>query len=111
MSVRVADLIPPLVFGLVVLALWEAVVRLFGVPAIILPPPSAIVARLVSSVPTLSADFLQTIKGVLVGYAIGCAAGLIVAILVDRSSSCSAACCRSAISSRRCRLSASRRSW
>jgi NitT/TauT family transport system permease protein len=85
MSVRITDLIPPLVFGLVVLALWEAVVRLFGVPSIILPPPSAIVARLVSSVPTLSADFLQTIKGVLVGYAVGCASGLIVAILVDRS--------------------------
>ena len=82
---RLADLLPPLFFGLGVLILWEAVVRLLNVPAIILPPPSAIAARLVSSLPTLSADFVQTIKGVLAGYAIGCAAGLIVAILIDRS--------------------------
>ena len=35
--------------------------------------------------PDASADFWQTIKGVLAGYAIGSAAGLLVAILVDRS--------------------------
>ncbi len=51
----------------------------------ILPAPSAIAARLVSSVPTLSADFVQTIRGVLAGYLIGNAAGLVVAILIDRS--------------------------
>ena len=67
------------------LLLWEAVVRLFQVPPVILPPPSAIAARLVTSVPTLSADFVQTIRGVLAGYLIGNAAGLIVAILIDRS--------------------------
>jgi len=66
-------------------ALWEAIVRLLGVPTIILPPPSAIVLRLVTSVPTLTADFIQTIQGVLAGFAIGSAAGLLVAILIDRS--------------------------
>jgi NitT/TauT family transport system permease protein len=79
------DLAPPLLFGFAVLALWEAVTRLFGVPAIILPAPSAIALRLVTSVPTLAADFLQTIRGVLAGYAIGGAAGLLLAILIDRS--------------------------
>ena len=59
--------------------------RLFQVPQVILPPPSAIAMRLVTSVPTLSADFLQTIRGVLAGYFVGNAAGLIVAILIDRS--------------------------
>ena len=75
MSRRLAGLIPPLLFGIAVLALWEAGVRLLDVPAIILPPPSAIATRLVNSVPTLAADFLQTIQGVLAGYAIGCAPG------------------------------------
>ena len=37
------------------------------------------------SLPTLAADFAQTIQGVMAGYAIGCGAGLLVAILVDRS--------------------------
>jgi NitT/TauT family transport system permease protein len=82
---RLADLLPPLVFGFAVLALWEAGVRLLHVPTIILPPPSAIATRFVSSIPTLSADFWQTIKGVLAGYAIGSASGLLVAIVIDRS--------------------------
>jgi NitT/TauT family transport system permease protein len=79
------DLLPPLVFGAVVLLAWEALVRLAGVPSVILPAPSAIAERLARSVPTLSADFLPTIRGVLVGYCIGNAAGLLVAILIDRS--------------------------
>ena len=85
MNARAADLAPPLAFGLAVLALWEAGVRLLGVPAIILPAPSAIFLRLVTSMPTLAADFVQTIQGVLAGYALGSASGLAVAVLIDRS--------------------------
>jgi NitT/TauT family transport system permease protein len=75
----------PAMFGLGVLIAWEGAVRGFGVPKIILPAPSAILARLVGSVPTLAADFAQTIQAVLAGYVIGCASGLIAAILVDRT--------------------------
>jgi NitT/TauT family transport system permease protein len=85
MNARAADLVPPLLFGLAVLAIWEVGVKLLGVPAIILPAPSAILLRFFSSIPTLAADFLQTIRGVLAGYAIGSGAGLAVAILIDRS--------------------------
>jgi len=81
----VAELVPPIVFGVAVIALWEAGVRMLHVPVIILPPPSAIAMRLATSFPTLAADFWQTIKGVLVGYAIGSVSGIVVAILVDRS--------------------------
>ena len=79
------ELLPPLAFGLAVLATWEAGVRLLQVPPIILPPPSAIAMRLVTSIPTLAADFRQTIQGVLAGYVIGSLAGFLVAILIDRS--------------------------
>ena len=82
---RLSELLPPLAFGIAVLAIWEAGVRLLHVPAIILPPPSAIAARFVTSVPTLAADFRQTIQGVLAGYVIGSLAGFVVAILIDRS--------------------------
>ena len=82
---RLADLGPPLLFGIVVLALWEAISRIAGVPAIILPAPSEIGLRIVTSVPTLAADFVQTMRGMVSGYLIGNAAGLIVAILIDRS--------------------------
>lgn len=84
-SRRLSEFLPPLAFGLAVLAIWEAGVRLFHVPAVILPPPSAIGARFAASVPTLAADFWQTIKGVLAGYVIGSLAGFVVAILIDRS--------------------------
>ena len=60
--------------------------RGFGVPPIILPAPSRRSSRASStSIPTLAADFVQTIQGVLAGYAIGSASGLLVAILIDRS--------------------------
>jgi NitT/TauT family transport system permease protein len=82
---RLSEFLPPLAFGLAVLALWEAGVRLLHVPAIILPPPSAIAARFAISIPTLAADFRQTIQGVLAGYVVGSLAGFVVAVLIDRS--------------------------
>ncbi len=82
---RLTELVPPLLFGVGVLALWELAVRAANVPGIILPAPSAIAVRFVVSIPTLAADFWQTIKGVLAGYLTGSLAGLIVAILIDRS--------------------------
>jgi NitT/TauT family transport system permease protein len=75
----------PFFFGLWILILWEIVVRGFAIPAILLPAPSAIWARLTTSVPTLIADFRQTfLKAVLFGYTVGCLAGFIVAIVADR---------------------------
>ncbi|WP_193337538.1 ABC transporter permease [Devosia beringensis] len=80
------SLLIPTVFGLALLVIWEVVTRGANVPPVILPPPSAIGARFVTEIPILWADFVQTfVKSVLPGYAIGCLAGLGVAILVDRS--------------------------
>ena len=76
----------PVIFGLALLLIWEIVTRGANVPMVLLPPPSQIWARIVTSVPTLWADFQQTfLKAVLAGYAIGCGAGFLVAIAVDRS--------------------------
>ena len=84
-SRRALDLAIPLLFGAVVFYLWEVLVRGFGVSPVILPSPSAAAARFVSSLPTLGQDFVQTfIRGVLIGYAIGCGAGLLVAIVAQR---------------------------
>jgi len=84
-SHRALNLAVPLLFGAVVFYLWEVLVRGFGVSPVILPAPSAAAARFASSLPTLGADFVQTfIRGVLIGYAIGCGAGLLVAIVAHR---------------------------
>jgi NitT/TauT family transport system permease protein len=82
---RLLATVVPAVFGLWFLILWEMLVRGFGVPMVILPPPSAIGVTLAASVPTLWADFQQTfLKAVLIGYAIGCLSGFAVAIVADR---------------------------
>ena len=84
-SRRVLGLAIPLLFGAVVFYLWEVMVRGFGVSPVILPAPSAAAARFAVSLPTLGQDFVQTfIRGVLIGYAIGCSAGLLVAIVAQR---------------------------
>ena len=76
----------PIIFGLTLLIMWELLVRLLEVSPVILPPPSMIAARFVGEVPTLWADFMQTvIKGALTGFVLGGAAAFVVAILADRS--------------------------
>jgi NitT/TauT family transport system permease protein len=78
-------LLIPTIFGLWILIIWEAIVRGAGIPFILLPPPSAIGARIAGSIPVLAADVNQTIfKAVIAGYAIGCGAGFLTAILADR---------------------------
>ena len=83
---RGGKLAVPVIFGLTVLILWEGLVRGLGVSPVILPPPSAVAARLAVSLPMLWADFVQTaVKGALSGYLIGCAAAFLTAIVIDRS--------------------------
>ena len=75
----------PAIFGIWLLIIWEAITRGAGIPFILLPPPSAIGARIANSLPILAADVRQTIfKAVLAGYALGCGAGFATAILADR---------------------------
>ena len=85
MTGTILRLLIPAIFGAWILIIWEAVTRGAGVPFILLPPPSAIGARIINSLPILWADVNQTIfKAVLAGYAIGCGAGFVTAILADR---------------------------
>ena len=82
---RLANFAVPALFGATLLCLWEGLARGLAIPSVILPAPSAIAQKFAASLPTLAADFRQTAKGVLAGYAIGNAAGLVTAILIDRS--------------------------
>jgi NitT/TauT family transport system permease protein len=82
---RALGLAIPLLFGAVVFYLWEVTVRGFGVSPVIMPAPSAAAARFMAALPTLGGDFVQTfIRGVLIGYVIGCGTGLVVAIVAQR---------------------------
>ncbi len=83
---RAIGIAVPVLFGVWLLVLWELVVRGFGVSPVLLPAPSQIGARIAASLPILAADFRQTfLKAVLIGYALGCGAGFLVAVAVDRT--------------------------
>ncbi len=84
-STRAVRLIVPILFGVTLLVIWEILVQGFRVSPVILPPPSMIGSRFASELPTLWADFEQTIlKGALTGYVIGALAAFFVAFLADR---------------------------
>ena len=75
----------PLLFGLLVLAAWQVVCAGFGVPRILLPAPTQIARAILHNLPTLGVDFVQTVlRSVLPGWLIGCGAGLLAAIALDR---------------------------
>ena len=79
-------ILAPTLLGLAILILWEAAVRLWAIPEVILPAPSVIAGAFAANTSTLWADFVQTVlKGALTGYAVGCAAGIGTALLVARS--------------------------
>ncbi|SOE15690.1 NitT/TauT family transport system permease protein [Hoeflea halophila] len=83
---RLINILIPVLFGAALIALWEGVTRGFNVPSVLLPAPSMIWDRILSSTHILWADFQQTyLKAVIAGYVMGCGIGFLTAILVDRS--------------------------
>ena len=60
----------PLVVIAVILIVWELAVRLFGVPAYLLPPPSAIARRMATDYELLAVNTWITLGEVLAGFAL-----------------------------------------
>jgi NitT/TauT family transport system permease protein len=81
----ISAVFPALIFGITLLIIWELLIIGLDVSPVIVPPPSLIAARFVSSTDILWADFLQTMKGMVAGYVIGCTVGFLTAIAIDRS--------------------------
>jgi NitT/TauT family transport system permease protein len=80
------NIVIPVLFGAALIALWEGVTRGFNIPSVLLPAPSMIWGRILTSTHILWADFQQTyLKAVVAGYVMGCGIGFVTAILVDRS--------------------------
>jgi len=74
------------IFGATIILLWEMIVRIYGVPTVILPAPSLIAQSFAANGSILWTDFVQTIlKGALTGWLIGAAAAVLTAIAIDRS--------------------------
>lgn len=71
-----------LIGGLMLLGGWEAATRLFHLPPYVLPPVSGIVEAIVERRAALMAAAAYTGGEALIGYALGCALGIGVALLL-----------------------------
>ncbi|MGB6538494.1 MAG: ABC transporter permease [Xanthobacteraceae bacterium] len=65
--------------------LWEGLCWLFGISDIILPRPSQIIATLITRMPALWPDTLQTLYTTLVGFGLGIVFGVLLGVLVGSS--------------------------
>lgn len=86
-------LLPPLLFGVVALVVWETLSRSGAVPSFFLPPPSAVALRLTEDLST--GGLLGYVGPTLLEAALGCLLGAAVALplgyLIFRSSRAAAA--------------------
>ena len=83
---RLSRMAVAVVFGATLLILWEMAVRIYAIPAVILPAPSQIAVSVVANRGILWTDFVQTIlRGALTGWLIGALAAMLTAIAIDRS--------------------------
>jgi NitT/TauT family transport system permease protein len=79
------DSLTAALFGIWILYFWQLLVVATEVPRVLLPSPWLIVLSLWENLSTLGGDFVQTVvKAVLVGWALGCSVGFLVAIAIDR---------------------------
>jgi ABC-type nitrate/sulfonate/bicarbonate transport system permease component len=77
--------IAPLLTVVVLVGVWEAAVRLTGVPKFVLPAPSQVARTAVEVAPLLGPHVLTTLTEAVAGLVLGTVAGLVLSILVTAS--------------------------
>ena len=79
------NLMIPALLGVWFISLWELATIGFAIPHVLLPAPSVVGETIASSMPTLAADFNQTvIKAVIPGFLLGNFVGFSVAVVADK---------------------------
>ncbi|MBO0754310.1 MAG: ABC transporter permease [Bradyrhizobiaceae bacterium] len=79
------DVLPPLLVGLIMLAIWEAACRVFAIPSYLFPAPSLIGHSIVADVPGLMRALWSTLKVALIALGLATAIGSAVAFLFVQS--------------------------
>jgi NitT/TauT family transport system permease protein len=83
---QAADLVPPLVAFFGAVAIWELIVRVFGLKQFILPSPVAIAAAWWENLPVLTAAAAYTFGEIASGLVLGATAAILVGALTARFS-------------------------
>jgi NitT/TauT family transport system permease protein len=82
---KIAEILPPLVVGVLVLAGWEACCRIFAIPSYLVPAPSEIVRTFLASAPDLLRSLLVTLRVTLIALALSVSIGTAIAFLFVQS--------------------------
>jgi NitT/TauT family transport system permease protein len=82
---RLVQYVTPVILGIIVLTLWEFIVRHFDVPPYVLPAPSAIGAAFAENFSSLMASLWTTLQVTLEAFALAIAGGVALAILFSQS--------------------------
>lgn len=80
-----AEVMAPVLVGLLVLGLWEAAVRLWQIPAYLLPGPLLVGQTLIQEWPELLASLLVTLQITVTAFLAATVSGLLIAILFTQS--------------------------
>jgi NitT/TauT family transport system permease protein len=78
------NVMPALALSVGVLIAWEAIIRLFKVPAFVLPAPTAIVDSLMANARALAVAAQATALEVLFGFVLSAIVGVLVALVIVR---------------------------
>ncbi len=73
-----------LIVAAVILLLWEGLITAFNIQQFLLPRPTVIVGTFIDTYPRLVASAWVTFQNAFWGYAIGCAAGILVGLVSAR---------------------------
>ena len=82
---KLADIAPPLVVGVLIIALWEAFCRGFSIPSYLFPAPSEIVTTFVTDAPALMRALWVTLRVTLIALALAIVIGSAIAFLFVQS--------------------------
>jgi NitT/TauT family transport system permease protein len=82
---KFADIAPPLVVGVLVLTVWEAACRIFGIPSFLFPSPSLIATTFMHDAPSLLHALWVTLRVTLIALALAVTIGATIAFLFVQS--------------------------
>ncbi|HEV2895506.1 MAG TPA: ABC transporter permease [Actinomycetota bacterium] len=77
--------LPPLVFSLVVLGAWQAYTELADISPLLLPSPGAVAVSVVDNAALFARNAVVTLQEILLGFVLGAAAGVALAVLLTYS--------------------------
>jgi NitT/TauT family transport system permease protein len=79
------QLFPPVITFVIAIAAWESCVRLFAIPAFLVPPPSAVVQSLWTERALLAGSLFTTTLGAVAGFSLSLVFGTLAGVLLALS--------------------------